>query len=135
QGDRTRAGRCRANRQGARQRRLRRIERPQSHPGGARGPAPRLSAADAGLRRPAIRHRGPAAGAERHAAPHATQSQGTVMDAALLRRVEQQRVALLYGNTLAVSGAALLMAGLVTAIARPRAERLSILLWCAAVVI
>lgn len=57
------------------------------------------------------------------------------MDAALLRRVEQQRVALLYGNTLAVSGAALLMAGLVTAIAWPRAERLSILLWCAAVVI
>ena len=41
------------------------------------------------------------------------------MDAALLRRVEQQRVALLYGNTLAVSGSALLMAALIAVIAWP----------------
>ena len=42
------------------------------------------------------------------------------MDAALLRRVEQQRVAMLYGNTLAVSGSAVLMAALMVIIAWPQ---------------
>lgn len=55
------------------------------------------------------------------------------MDAALLRRVEQQRVAMLYGNTLAVSGSALLMATLMVIIAWPQASMARVLGWCGAV--
>lgn len=42
---------------------------------------------------------------------------------------------MLYGNTLAVSGSALLMAALVTVIAWPYAELVNITLWCGAVVV
>lgn len=55
------------------------------------------------------------------------------MDAALLRRVEQQRVAMLYGNTLAVSGSALLMAVLMVIIAWPQISAARLLAWCGAV--
>jgi signal transduction histidine kinase len=41
------------------------------------------------------------------------------VDAALLRRVEQQRVAMLYGDSLAISGWAILMAAIIVAIAWP----------------
>src|SRR5262245_5117731 len=57
------------------------------------------------------------------------------MDAALLRRVEQQRVDLLYGNTLAVSGSALLMAALIAVIAWPHTSKANIAAWCGAVAI
>lgn len=55
------------------------------------------------------------------------------MDAALLRRVEQQRVAMLYGNTLAVSGSAVLMAALMVIIAWPQVSAARVLGWCGAV--
>lgn len=55
------------------------------------------------------------------------------MDAALLRRVEQQRVAMLYGNTLAVSGSAVLMAALMVIIAWPQVSATRVLGWCGAV--
>src|ERR1700754_3646377 len=57
------------------------------------------------------------------------------MDAALLRRVEEQRVALLYGNTLAVSGSSLLMAALVAIIVWPQASAIAVFGWCGAVVL
>lgn len=57
------------------------------------------------------------------------------MDAALQRRVEQQRVAMLYGNTAAVSGSALLMAALVVVIAWPDVSGLTIFLWFTAVLL
>jgi signal transduction histidine kinase len=57
------------------------------------------------------------------------------MDAALARRVERQRVEMVYGNTLAVSGSALLMAALVAVIAWPHSNSLSIASWCSAVVL
>jgi len=57
------------------------------------------------------------------------------MDAALLRRVEQQRVAMLYGNTAAVSGSALLMASLMVIIAWPDVSGLRILCWCTGVLL
>ena len=57
------------------------------------------------------------------------------MDPGLLRRVEQQRVALLYDNTLAVSGSAVLMAALVAVIAWPYASLLNIASWCGAVLV
>lgn len=57
------------------------------------------------------------------------------MDAGLARRVEQQRVALLYDNTLAVSGSALLMTALVAVIAWPYTDPFDIVIWCIAVFI
>ena len=57
------------------------------------------------------------------------------MDAALLRRVEEQRVALLYGNTLAVSGSSLLMAALIAIIVWPQASAVAVFGWCGAVVL
>jgi len=57
------------------------------------------------------------------------------MDAALTRRVEQQRVALLYGNTFAVSGSALLMAVLIAIIAWPYTSSSRVFAWCGAVVL
>ncbi|HEY6643837.1 hybrid sensor histidine kinase/response regulator [Povalibacter sp.] len=57
------------------------------------------------------------------------------MDAALLRRVEQQRVAMLYGNTAAVSGSAVLMAVLMVIIAWPDVSGLTIALWCTGVLL
>lgn len=57
------------------------------------------------------------------------------MDAALLRRVEQQRVAMLYGNTAAVSGSAVLMAALMVIISWPDVSGLTIFLWCAGVLL
>lgn len=57
------------------------------------------------------------------------------MDPALRRRVEQQRVALLYGNTMAVSISAVLMAMLVSVIAWPHTDSSRVFAWCAAVVI
>jgi signal transduction histidine kinase/ActR/RegA family two-component response regulator len=51
------------------------------------------------------------------------------MDAALLRRVEQQRVEMLYGNALAVSGSALLMAAMIAAIAWPHTARSKLIAW------
>ena len=57
------------------------------------------------------------------------------MDAALQRRVEQQRVAMLYGNTAAVAGSAALMAALMVMVAWPQISGLRIFLWCTAVVL
>ena len=57
------------------------------------------------------------------------------MDAELSRRVERQRVALLYDNTLAVSGSAILMAALVAVIAWPYSGWLNVSLWAAAVIV
>jgi two-component system, sensor histidine kinase len=57
------------------------------------------------------------------------------MDAALLRRVEQQRVEILYGSTLAVSGSALLMAALIAVIAWPHTSWTNITAWCGAVLL
>ena len=57
------------------------------------------------------------------------------MDAALLRRVEEQRVALLYGNTLAVAGSSLLMAALVAIIVWPQASAVAVFGWCSAVLL
>jgi hypothetical protein len=51
------------------------------------------------------------------------------MDAALLRRVEQQRIEMLYDNTLAVSGSALLMAALIAVIAWPHTRVANIVAW------
>ena len=51
------------------------------------------------------------------------------MDAALQRRVEQQRVAMLFGNTLALSSSALLMAALVIVIVWPHAGRTNLAAW------
>jgi signal transduction histidine kinase/ActR/RegA family two-component response regulator len=59
----------------------------------------------------------------------------TDMDAALLRRVEQQRVAMLYGNSLAASSSALLMTALVAVIAWPHSNLVSIASWCSAVLL
>jgi two-component system, sensor histidine kinase len=55
------------------------------------------------------------------------------MDAALQRRVEQQRVAMLYGNTGAVAGSAALMAVLMVIVAWPQISGWRIALWCTAV--
>lgn len=52
-----------------------------------------------------------------------------------MRRVEQQRVALLYGNTLAVSGSAVLMAMLVAIIAWPHTSSARVFAWCSAVLV
>ena len=57
------------------------------------------------------------------------------MDAALQRRVEQQRVAMLYGNTSAVAGSAALMATLMVFVAWPQASGWRIFIWCLAVVL
>src|ERR687895_201651 len=57
------------------------------------------------------------------------------MDAALLRRVEQQRVEMLYDNTLAVSGSALLMAALIAVIAWPHTRVVNIAAWSGAVLL
>lgn len=57
------------------------------------------------------------------------------MDAALQRRVEQQRVAMLYGNTAAISGSAVLMAALMVIIAWPQVSATRIILWCSAVLL
>jgi signal transduction histidine kinase/ActR/RegA family two-component response regulator len=57
------------------------------------------------------------------------------MDAALLRRVEQQRVEMLYGNSLAISGSALLMAALVAVIAWPHTKPINVIAWTAAVLL
>jgi signal transduction histidine kinase len=57
------------------------------------------------------------------------------LDANLARRVEQQRVAMLYGNTFAVSSSALLMTAFVAVIAWPHARLASILTWCAATLV
>jgi len=57
------------------------------------------------------------------------------MDAALQRRVEQQRVAMLYGNTAAISGSAVLMAALMVIIAWPQVSATRIVVWCCAVLL
>jgi two-component system, sensor histidine kinase len=54
------------------------------------------------------------------------------MDAALLRRVEQQRIEMLYDNTLAVSGSALLMAALIAVIAWPHSRAVNLVAWVGA---
>lgn len=51
------------------------------------------------------------------------------MDAELSRRVEQQRIEMLYDNTLAVSGSALLMAALIAVIAWPHTRVANIGAW------
>ena len=51
------------------------------------------------------------------------------MDAALLRRVEQQRVEMLYGNALAVSGSALLMVAMIAVITWPHTAHNRIIGW------
>lgn len=51
------------------------------------------------------------------------------MDAALLRRVEQQRVEMLYGSSLAISGSALLMIAMIAVIAWPRTSHSKIIAW------
>jgi two-component system, sensor histidine kinase len=51
------------------------------------------------------------------------------MDAALLRRVEQQRVEMLYGNALAVSGSALLMVAMIALITWPHTSHDRIIAW------
>src|SRR4051812_18624166 len=56
-------------------------------------------------------------------------------EAALLRRVEQQRVAMLYGNTLAVSGSAILMAIVIAVIAWPHARLVNLAVWFGAVLL
>lgn len=56
-------------------------------------------------------------------------------EAALLRRVEQQRVAMLYGNTLAVSGSAILMAIVIAVIAWPHAHLVNLIVWSGAVLL
>src|SRR5262245_30166540 len=54
------------------------------------------------------------------------------MDAALTRRVEQQRIEMLYDNTLAVSGSALLMAALIAVIAWPHTQVTNLVAWVGA---
>ena len=56
------------------------------------------------------------------------------MDAASIRRVEQQRVAMLYANRWAVSSAALIMAALIAMVAWPSSTPLRVLSWVAVVV-
>jgi two-component system, sensor histidine kinase len=56
------------------------------------------------------------------------------MDAASTRRVEQQRVAMLYANRWAVSSSALIMAALIAIIAWPSSTPLRVLGWCGVVV-
>jgi signal transduction histidine kinase/CheY-like chemotaxis protein len=56
------------------------------------------------------------------------------MDAASIRRVEQQRVAMLYANRWAVSSAALVMAGLIAMVAWPSSTPLRVLSWVAVVI-
>lgn len=51
------------------------------------------------------------------------------MDAALQRRVEQQRVAMLYGNTFALSTSALLMAALIVVIVWPHTGWINLAAW------
>jgi signal transduction histidine kinase/CheY-like chemotaxis protein len=57
------------------------------------------------------------------------------MGAALARRVEEQRIALLYDNAFAVSGSAILMAALVAVIAWPYSVRTHLVAWCCAVLL
>jgi signal transduction histidine kinase len=57
------------------------------------------------------------------------------MGAALARRVEEQRVALLYDNAFAVSGSAILMAALVAVIAWPYSVRTNLVAWCCGVLL
>src|SRR5262245_6241704 len=58
------------------------------------------------------------------------------MDAALLRRVDQQRVAMLYGNVVAVSGSAILMAALIVVIVwQPGIHLGNLIGWCTAVLL
>lgn len=57
------------------------------------------------------------------------------MDDVTLRRVEEQRIALLYGNSLAVSVTALLMATLVAVIAWSNSSADRVLAWCGAVLV
>jgi signal transduction histidine kinase/CheY-like chemotaxis protein len=58
------------------------------------------------------------------------------MDAALSRRVDQQRVALLFGHVVAVSGSAVLMAALIAVIVwPPHARPLALIAWSAAVLL
>jgi two-component system, sensor histidine kinase len=54
------------------------------------------------------------------------------MDAALTRRVEQQRIEMLYDNTLAVSGSALVMAALIAVIAWPHTKASNMVGWVGA---
>ena len=56
------------------------------------------------------------------------------MDAATVRRVEQQRVTMLYANRWEVSGAALIMAALIAMIAWPSSTPLRVLGWCGVVI-
>src|ERR1700754_3949968 len=57
------------------------------------------------------------------------------MDAALLRRVEQQRVEMLYGGALAVSGATVLMVAMIAVIAWPHTAHSAIIAWSAAALV
>ncbi len=56
------------------------------------------------------------------------------MDAASLRRVEQQRVSMLYANRWEVSGAALIMVAIIAIIAWPTSTPLRVVSWCGVVV-
>jgi two-component system, sensor histidine kinase len=56
------------------------------------------------------------------------------MDAASARRVEQQRVAMLYANRWAVSSSALIMAGLIAIIAWPSSTPTRVFAWCGVVI-
>jgi len=53
------------------------------------------------------------------------------MDAALLRRVEQQRVEMLYGNSLAVSGSSVLMVAMIAIITWPHTPHSRLIIWIA----
>src|SRR5262249_22591889 len=55
-------------------------------------------------------------------------------DAVSLRRVEQQRVAMLYADRWAVSSAALIMAGIIALIAWPHTTPLRVVLWGSVVI-
>jgi signal transduction histidine kinase/CheY-like chemotaxis protein len=56
------------------------------------------------------------------------------MDAASLRRVEQQRVAMLYANRRAVAISALIMVALIASVAWPSSTPLRVLIWCSVVI-
>jgi signal transduction histidine kinase len=56
------------------------------------------------------------------------------MDAASIRRVEQQRVAMLYANRWAVSSSALIMAALIAIIAWPNSTPTRVFTWCSVVI-